>query len=204
MDAHAVAADDATATMDEPDDDDDDDKVDTWKTAAKGRQRAVEASQVLAVCSEWACIAPVHALLHLANSGTAPQPVPLGTKALSCACFDPTGTRLLVGGSEDKQVLLYDELPPKAAPRSWTGNKRIGCVAFAPDGGSALWADLFGEVHMVSLAGTSAEMSHVTVPLCRVVTFVGMARTEGLARADMTAGYVRFDKPWTPSPGPGP
>ena len=127
-----------------------DDEPTEHKGAAKARQRGLEASQVLAVCADWACVAadPV-CLLRLADR----TPTTLSESGrASCACFDGSGTRLLLGG-EEKQVLLFDELPPGRAPcRRWTHNKKIGCVAFSPDGFMALYADLFGEVHGVSLA----------------------------------------------------
>ena len=136
-------------------DDDDDDEAQEHKGNAKQRQRGLDATaQCLAISAEWACcvVGSKVWLLRMADQSL----TSLDLSTASCACFDASGTRLLVGG-DDKKVILYETLlTDKAATRSWTASKKIGRVAFSPCGQTAMWADLFGEVHGVALSDADA------------------------------------------------
>ena len=168
-------------------DDDDDDDEQLAEVSAAARQRGIEASQVLAVCADWACILGASAiqLLRLADRTS----TTLAAQA-RCACFNGEGTQLLIGG-DDKQVVLYDELPPGSAPRHrGTHNKKIGCVAFSPDGGTAIWADAFGEVHAVVLTETDAEPALVLGHLSPVSHLLFTPGGDALITADRE-GHVR-------------
>ena len=146
-------------------------------SAAKQRQLGLS-TNVLAIGSSWAAI-PLSSSLCLlqlpdmalfnASAGSAPTgssnsnmltqvSVSQVSVPATCVGFDREGKRMLTGG-DDKIVRLWDALPPSAAPiRQWTHGKKIGCVAFSPDGNTVLFADLFGEVYTVSLlAGGGAE-----------------------------------------------
>lgn len=120
----------------------------------------VSLRQTLAACAGWACIArPPHAQLLDLQTGVATA---LASCA-SCACFDASGARLLA--AEDKTIVLYDSLPPGAPSRRWTHGKKVGCVAFSPDGCFALWSDFFGEVYSVALdseATPSLVLGHLS------------------------------------------
>jgi hypothetical protein len=105
-----------------------------------------------AVCNNYACITSGSSVGLVDLSSGALHPLPV--QQCTCASFASAGGQLLTGG-DDKCVRLWATSPPPGdgtAPLcSWTHSKKIGCVAFSPDGKTALWADLFGEVYAVEL-----------------------------------------------------
>ena len=172
----------------EDDDDHDDDEGHEHKAGAKARQRGLDATaQCLALCTDWACciVSARIWLLRIADQSL----TSLDVSTASCACFDANGTRLLVGG-DDKQVTLYEELPAAKAVRQWTANKKIGRVAFSPDGQTAMWADLFGEVHGVALADADAAPALVLGHLSPVSHLVFTNCGKALLTSDRE-GHVR-------------
>ena len=115
-------------------------------------------SAVLAVCDSYICASvPGHEVQVFSTATSASEP-PLLLKpaAVRCACFDATGLRLIAGGA-DKQVWLWNLPDVGRLARCWTHGKKVGCVAFSPNGAMALWADAFGEVHGVSLSDADAS-----------------------------------------------
>ena len=136
---------------------------------AKARQIEMNASAAsrLAVCDRWACVAAGKVGLRLVDLANGDAVHEVATAPAACACFDAAGARLLAGG-DDKRVCLWDALPPPAdgaTTRSWTANKKIGCVAFSPDGATVLWADLFGEVYGAAATGDAASAAAPTIVL---------------------------------------
>ena len=136
-------------------------------SAARARQLGLSTATI-AVAGQRACIPLGDSLCLLQLPGNLEVLTQISVVSLpvpaTCACFDKEGTRLITGG-DDKQVRLWDQLPPTQAPtRIWSSpsSKKIGCVAFSPDGGTVLWADLFGEVYAVSV-GSSGEVTPVLV-----------------------------------------
>jgi len=139
-------------------------------SAAPAREMSAPASQrqaqamraaVLAASNEHVCCVSDGAL-HVLTTASPECDFTLQPSLLSCACFDAAGNYLLAGGG-DKQIALWrlvdvsSSASATAAPiRRWTHGKKVGCVAFSPDGGMALWADLFGEVHGVVLTDEDA------------------------------------------------
>ena len=167
--------------------DNDDEPDDAPSGATNTRQVRLEvSSQVLAVCGEWMCVAGkrVH-LVRLADRAEFPLPI-----ACTSVGFDAAGTRLLVG-ADDKQVLLYDTLPPgDTPPRKWTAGKKVGCVAFSPDGLFALWSDLFGECYSVALSEADATPQLVLGHLSPVSHLIFSSNGSALLTADRE-GHIR-------------
>jgi len=126
------------------------------------RQAAVLAQRragVLAASDAHVCCVSGGTLRLLSTAPPHAEECALEPALLTCASFNAAGTRLLAAGGE-KQVALWrlDAFSPSsalAAPLApalrWTASKKVGCVAFSPDGAMALWADMFGEVHGVVL-----------------------------------------------------
>ena len=118
-----------------------------------------------------------------------PREFPLPIACTSVG-FDAAGTRLLVG-ADDKQVLLYETLPPgDTPPRKWTAGKKVGCVAFSPDGLFALWSDLFGECYSVALSEADATPQLVLGHLSPVSHLIFSSNGSALLTADRE-GHIR-------------
>lgn len=142
------------------------DGVNHTAAAAERQAQTTRAAAVLAASdAHIACVsAGALRLLSTLSSSSHTERL-LQPALLTCACFDATGTQLLAAGG-DKQVALWrlpSELSATAMDaavtspvRRWTHGKKVGCVAFSPDGTMALWADLFGEVWGVSLDDAEA------------------------------------------------
>ena len=82
-------------------------------------------------------------------------------------------------------------MPAVDAPvASWTHSKKIGCVAFSPDGATALFADLFGEVHGVLLSESGATPTLVLGHLSPVSHLAFSPSGGSLITADRE-GHVR-------------
>lgn len=121
--------------------------------SARERRLAPEQdAAVLAACEGWLCVARGSAV-HLISTANLGMPsyrqLPAEAGIVNCASFDPQGLTLVTGG-EDKRVRLW-ALPTGAGPVgtptiSWLHHKKIGCVAFSPDGAIVMWADRFGEL----------------------------------------------------------
>ena len=176
---------------DNDDDDLDEDEIGEGKGQAKARQEHLASSQVLALCADWAacCASRTHLqLIRLSDRSI----LSLTDVKASCARFDDAGKQLLVGGS-DKQVVLFESLPPEAPSKQWTHNKKIGCVAFSPDGRTVMWADAFGEVHGVTLNGEDAEPSLILGHLSPVSHLTFTHCGSALLTADRE-GHVRSSR----------
>ena len=154
---------------------------------ATQRRTGLDGNAVLAACDQYVCVTTA-ASIHILSTAAPHEQLHPQPALTSCACFNKEGTRLLAGGG--KQICLW-ELPAVSAPtRTWTHSKKIGCVAFSPDGQFALWADHFGEVHSALLTAADAVPTLVLGHLSPVSHLVFSPNGASLITSDRE-GHVR-------------
>ena len=166
-------------------------------SVAKARQLGIS-NAIIAVGGTWACVpsGSSFCLLQLPSNPSSAADASMMQKLevslpATCACFDGTGTRLLVGG-DDKTVRLWDTLPPGETPaRTWVHNKKIGCVAFSPDGDIVMWSDLFGEVFSVSLSAGAAAAPAILLGHLSPISHLAFHPTDAALLSADREGHVR-------------